>query len=122
MKKKALKLPNWIIKNIKYGKEDEELSSIVVNTVIFYLLGIVCFFVVSPFGKNYRSIEIICAIGIGILLAMLCFWIISQVALLDSLRKEAIISYRNAKTDKEIHSAHLKLKKLCVPISMIKGD
>ena len=122
MRKRSLKLPNWMIKSIEYGREDEELSFFVVNAVAFYLLGLVCFFVFNPLGKGFLAIKIICTAGIAILLALICLWIIAQVTLLTVLRKEAVISYKNSKTDKNRDNARLKLNELNVPISVISQD
>jgi len=113
---KSLRLPNWIIKSIQHGKEDDDLSSILVNIGVFYLLGLVAFFVYSPFGSEYVTTEIICAIGIFLLLVMLGYWLTGQVTLLDSLRKEALVVYKNSKTEEEIAEANSRLKKLWVPI------
>jgi hypothetical protein len=115
-KTKNLKLPNWVIKNIEYSKEDEELSFIVVNSGAFYMLGLVMFFVYNPFGKEYLATEIICAIGIGILVTMVCLWLVPQITLLDSLRKEAVISYKNSRTKEEKEKAVSRLELLYVPI------
>jgi hypothetical protein len=47
---------------------------------------------------------------------MFGYWLTGQVTLLDSLRKEALVVYKNSKTEEEINQAHLRLKKLWVPI------
>jgi hypothetical protein len=112
----SLRLPNWLIKSIQHGKENDDLGSILVNIGVFYLLGLVAFFVYSPFGSEYIALQIICAVGILLLLAVFCFWLTGQVTLLDSLRKEALVVYKNSKTEEEINQAHLRLKKLWVPI------
>lgn len=112
---KSLRLPNWIIKSIQHGKENDELSSILVNIGVFYLLGLVAFFVYNPFGSEYLTTEIICAIGVLLMLILFGYWITAQIALLDSLRKEALVVYKNSKTEDEIAKADLRLKKLWVP-------
>jgi len=113
---KSLKLPNWLIKSIQHGKEDDDLGSILVNIGVFYLLGVVALCVYSPFGSEYLAIEIICAVGILLLLIMFGYWLTGQVTLLDSLRKEALVLYSNSKTEEEVTQAHLRLEKLWVPI------
>ena len=120
MGKTNLMLPNWMIKKFEYGKEGEDLCSIIVTCIAFYPLGLLCFFVFDPLGEGHLGIKIICAIIIGLLLIRFCYWIDSQISLLITLRKDAIDSYKNSKTDQEIHDAHLRLKKLHVPISVIR--
>ena len=116
MRKKSLRLPRWIIKHIQHGKENEDLGSILVNLGVFYLMGLVAFFVYNPFGSEYLTTEILCAIAILMLLARLGYWLTEQVALLDSMRKEAIICRRNSKTEKEIEESDERLEMLYVPI------
>ena len=113
---KSLRLPNWLIRSFHYGKENEKLSSILVDIGVSYLLGLVVFFVYSPFGSEYIALQIICAVGVLLLLAVFCFWLTGQVTLLDSLRKEALVLYKNSRTDEEIAQAHLRLEKLKIPI------
>jgi len=113
---KSLRLPNWIIKSIQFGKENDDLGSIIVNLGVFYLMGLVAFFVYSPFGNEYLTMEIICAIGVFFLIAMFGYWLIGQVTLLDTLRKEAIILYKNSKTQKQKQEAISRLEVLYVPI------
>ena len=112
----SLRLPNWLIKSIQYGKENEGLSSILVNIGVFYFMGLVIFFAYSPFENEYLSLEIICAIGIFLFLALFCYWLIGQVTFLDSLREEALVAYKNSKTEDEITQANSRLKKLWTPI------
>lgn len=113
---KSLMLPTWIIKSIQHGKEDDDLGSILVNIGVFYLLGLVAFFMYSPFGDEYLFLQIICAIGVLLLLVAFGFWLTAQVTLLDSMRKEALVVYKNSKTEEEIAEANSRLKKLWVPI------
>ena len=121
--KTTLKLPDSMVKEIEYGKEEENVYFIVVTIGAFYLLGLVSYFCAfKPFGKDYLVIELICAFVIAIILFILCYWLISQGKILASLRKTAIISYKSAKTDQEIHDAHLKLNELHVPISVVKQN
>ena len=110
----SLRLPNWLIKSIQHGKENEDLCSIIVDIGVFYLLALVAFFVYNPFGSEHIALQIICAIGILLLLAVFCLWLTGQIALLDSLRKEALVVYKNSKTEEEIAQAHLRLEKLWV--------
>ena len=113
---KSLRLPNWIIKSIQFGKENDDLGSIIVNLGVFYLIGLVAFFVYSPFGTEYLAMQIICAIGVFFLLGMFGYWLIGQVTLLDTLRKEAIVLYENSKTPKQKQEAISRLEVLYVPI------
>jgi hypothetical protein len=113
---KSLRLPNWIIKSIQFGKENDDLGSIIVNLGVFYLIGLVAFFVYSPFGTEYLAMQIICAIGVFFLLGMFGYWLIGQVTLLDTLRKEAIVLYENSKTPKQEQEAISRLEVLYVPI------
>ena len=113
---KSLRLPNWIIKYIQHGEENEELNSLLLDIGIFYLLGFVVLSMYDPFGSDSLALEIICEIAICPFLILLGYWLVVQVALLDSLRKEALILYKNSKTRKEAKDAHSRLKKLWVPI------
>ena len=112
----SLRLPNWLIKSIQHGKENDDLGSILVNIGVFYLLGLVAFFVYSPFGSEYIALQIICAVGILLLLAVFCFWLTGQVTLLDSLRKEALVANKNSKTLVQKQEAVSRLKKLKIPV------
>lgn len=113
---KSLRLPNWIIKYIQHDEENEELNSLLLDIGVFYLLGIVVLCVYNPFGSEYLAIEIICAVGILLLLIMFGYWLTGQVTLLDSLRKEALVLYNNSKTEDDVAQAHSRLKKLWVPV------
>jgi hypothetical protein len=113
---KSLKLPNWLIKSIQHGKENEKLSSIFVDIGIFYLLGLVIFFACSSFGSEYLAIEIICTVGVLLLLVMFGCWLTGQVTLLDSLREEALVLYGNSKTLVQKREAVSRLEKLKVPV------
>ena len=113
---KSLRLPNWIIRSIQHGNEDCDLSSMLVNIGVFYLMGVVAFFFYAPFGSEHLFLQIICVIAVLLLLIVFGYWLTGQIALLDSLRKEALVLYKNSKTEKEIMDANLRLKELYVSV------
>ena len=117
----GLKLPRWLVKRIHHGNENDDLGSILVNIVVFYFLSVVAFFVYIHFGREYLPVEIICVIGIFLLLIMFGYWLTVQVVLLETLRKEALVFYENSKTDGEFkEEACSRLKYLYVPIPISK--
>jgi len=111
-----LKLPRWIIKKIKHGKEDEDFSAVVVGIIFIYAVSAIAYFVYAPFGREYLVLELIIAITILASIGISGVWLVSQVAYLDSLRKEALISFEYSKTTEEREDATLRLETLCVPI------
>jgi len=111
-----LKLPRWIIKKIKHGKEDEDFSAMAVGTIFIYAVSAIAYFVYAPFGREYLVLELIIAITILASIGISGVWLVSQVAYLDSLRKEALISFEYSKTTEEREDATLRLETLCVPI------
>ena len=111
-----LKLPRWIIKKIKHGKEDEDFSAVVVGIISIYAVSAVAYFVYAPFGREYLVLELLIAITILAFIGISGVWLVSQVAYLDSLRKEALISFEHSKTIEEKKEAILRLETLCVPI------
>ena len=68
---KSLRLPNWLIKSIQHGKENDDLGSILVNIGVFYLLMLVAYLVYSPFGSEYLALQIICAVAVLLILVVL---------------------------------------------------
>ena len=110
---KRMKLPNWIIRTIHAGKEDEELSSIIVNCGVFYIIGVVCYFMFNPFSGKHLWVEITICIAVIIVLIAFIFWLTRQVAFLYLLRKEAFIMLKNAKTEKEFKDAMQNMQDLC---------
>ena len=111
-----LKLPRWIIKKIKHGEEDEDFSAMAVGTIFIYAVSAIAYFVYAPFGREYLNIEVIVAVAVLASIGISGVWLVSQVAYLDSLRKEALISFEYSKTTEEREDATLKLETLCVPI------
>ncbi len=123
MRKNSLRLPRWIIKSLQHGKENEDLSSIVVGALALYSVCAIAYFACAPFGRGHLALEVVAALGILAFILLFGFWLIAQVALLDSLRKEALISFENlkkekeiSKKEKEISDVKERLKKLCVPV------
>lgn len=112
----SLKLPLWIIKNIQSGKENEDLTSLLVGIIALYTVVAIVYFAYAPFGREHLFLEVIAAIAILALIVMIGFWLIAQVAHLDSLRKEALVSFQNSKTEKEKEDATARLEALYVPI------
>lgn len=111
-----LKLPRWIIRDIKYGKEDEDFSAVVVGIISIYVVSAIAYFVYAPFGREYLVLELIIAITILAFIGISGVWLVSQVAYLVSLRKEALIRFEYSKTEKEREDATSRLEILCVPI------
>jgi hypothetical protein len=111
-----LKLPRWIIKKIKHGKEDEDFSAMAVGTIFIYAVSAIAYFAYAPFGREYLNLEVIVAITILALMGIFGFWFVAQVSYLDSLRNEALISFEHSKTKEEREDATLRLETLCVPI------
>jgi len=111
-----LKLPRWIIKNIQSGKENEDLTSLVVGIIALYAVVAIVYFAYAPFGREHLFLEVIAAIAILALIVLVIFWLIPQVAHLDSLRKEALVSFQNSKTEEEKKEATTRLEMLYVPI------
>lgn len=93
MRKNSLKLPRWIIKNLQHGKENEDLSSIVVGALALYSVCAIAYFAYAPFGRGHLALEVVAALGILAFILLFGFWLIAQVALLDSLRKEALLGF-----------------------------
>jgi hypothetical protein len=113
MKRKNCRLPQWAIKWIGHGKEDQKLCVVLVVALISYLVGSIAFLLWSSIGFVLNALFVI---GAFVLLASMCVWLISQVVMLDSLRKEAIVMHEYAKTDEETIKASDRLKRLYVPI------
>jgi hypothetical protein len=113
---KSLRLPRWIIKRIQPGKENEDLTSLVVGIIALYAVGAIAYFAYAPFGREHLYLEVIAAIAILVLIVRIGLWLIAQVAHLDSLRREAVIIYKNSKTEKEEKEATTRLEELYVPI------
>ena len=116
MRKNSLRLPRWIIKSLQHGKENEDLSSIVVGALALYSVCAIAYFACAPFGRGHLALEVVAALGILAFILLLGFWLIAQVALLDSLRKEALLGFKNSKTEKEVSDAKKRLQKLYVPV------
>ncbi len=112
----SLKLPRWIIKKIKHGKEDEDFSALVVGLIFIYAVSAIAYFVYAPFGREYLNLEVIVAIAVLAFIAISGVWFVAQVTYLDSLRKEALISFEHSKTEKEKEEATSRLDMLYVPI------
>lgn len=112
----SLKLPRWIIKSIQPGKENEDLSSLVVGIIALYAVCAIAYFAYAPFGRERLFLEVIVAIAILAMIVMIGFWLIAQVAHLDSLRKEALVSLENSKTEEEKKEAITRLETLYVPL------
>jgi len=118
---KSLRLPRWIIKRIQPGKENEDLTSLVVGIIALYAVGAIAYFAYVPFGREHLYLEVIAAIAILVLIVRIGLWLIAQVAHLDSLRKEALVSFQNSKTEKEKEDATARLEALYVPIPKEKS-
>ena len=112
---KNLKLPNWIIKNIQYGKEGD-LTSLVIGIIAISAVCAIAYFVHAPFGREHLFMEVIAAIVILALIGLVGFWLLDQVAPLESIRREALISFKKSKTEEEEKDAIDMLKRLYVPI------
>ena len=97
---KNLKLPNWIIKNIQYGKEGD-LTSLVIGIIAISAVCAIAYFVHAPFGREHLFMEVIAAIVILALIGLVGFWLLDQVAPLESIRREALISFKKSKTKEE---------------------
>ena len=115
-KNENLKLPRWIIKKIKHGEEDEDFSAMAVGTIFIYLVSAIAYFVYAPFGREYLALEISIAIAVLAFIAISGVWFVDQVTYLDSLRKDALISFEHPKTEEEKKEAASRLKMLYVPI------
>ena len=111
-----LKLPRWIIKKIKHGKEDEDFSAIMVGLIFIYVAVTIAYFVCAPFGREHLKLEVIVAIAVLAFIVISEIWLVSQIAYLDSLRKESLVSFKYSKTEEEKNEAALRLKMLYVPI------
>ena len=113
----SLRLPRWIIKSIQPGKENEDLTSLVVGIIALYAVVAIVYFAYAPFGREHLFLEVIAAIAIlALIVHCVIFWLIHQVAHLDSLRKEALVSFQNSKTEEEKKEATTRLETLYVPI------
>ncbi len=115
---KISKLPKWVIKEFQHESEDKDLSSAIVGLSVLYLMGICFLFISRPFGHGYLIAEIISAIILLVILIGFIFWLTAKVTLLSSLRKEALIRMKNAKTEAEIDAARMRLLKLSIPIPL----
>lgn len=111
-----LKLPRWIIKKIKHGEEDEDFSAMAVGTIFIYAVSAIAYFVYAPFGREYLNIEVIVAVAVLAIMGIFGLWFVAQVTYLDSLRREALISFEYSKTEEEKDEATSRLKMLYVPI------
>lgn len=77
---------------------------------------LVAYLVYSPFGSEYLALQIICAVAVLLILVVFAYWLIGQVTLLDTLRKETLVVYKNSKTLVQKQEAVSRLKKLKVPV------
>ena len=115
-KNENLKLPRWIIKKIKHGKEDEDFSALVVGLIFIYVVSTIAYFVYAPFGREHLNLEVVVAIAVFAFIVISGVWFVDQVTYLDSLRKDALISFEHPKTEEEKKEAASRLKMLYVPI------
>ena len=113
-KTKKLRLPQWIIRNIRYERAEEDLGSMIVDTLILSLMLIVGYFIWFPFGYRYILMQILVAFIFVALMGLMLFWLRTQVELLQSMRKEVLKSIKNAKTVEEYDSYLPKAKRLGV--------
>ena len=94
MKKNNLKLPNWVIKKIKNGKEGEA-GSISVAIVFYSLALVVGFLTYNPFGVSL-ILKIIFAVLIFAVSFIAAIWFYNQVMILEDLRKSE--KFKTSKT------------------------
>jgi len=110
-----LKLPRWITKNIPIGEEFNEFISTCVGFTFLFILGGVFYFYESPFGDEYRPLEIIATATIVFILSLACRWFFEEMGNLYTWRNEAIVSYHNAKNEEKVlQEAILRLYNLGV--------
>ena len=117
----SLRLPRWIIKSIQPGKENEDLTSLLVGIIALYAVVAIVYFAYAPFGREHLFLEVIVAIAILTLIVLVMIWLIPQVAHLDSLWREALVSFQNSKTEEEKDEATARLEALYVPIPKEKS-
>lgn len=101
MKTREKVLPNWIVKNIKFGQENENVSSIVVGVLALYIVGVIGLFVSKPFGGEDLWAEVGIAICVLAVIVALGFILVARVALLEKKRVNAVKAYKKAKSEVE---------------------
>lgn len=107
-------VPNWIIKAFNSKNEDDDLSFWVASVIAFYFVGIVWSLKFIPFEILYIIIEIICIAITSALFVWLYHWVSDKVEILKTLRKEALLKYRDSETKKEKEDSLSELKRLRV--------
>nr|MBR6100347.1 hypothetical protein [bacterium] len=111
MKTRKKIFPNWITKNIQYGRENENVSSIVVGAVALYIVGVIGLFVSKPFGGENLWMESCVAICVLALIIAIGFIFIARVALLEKERIKAVKAYKKAgKKEQEAKSSEERTK------------
>jgi len=94
-------LPKWIIKSIKPGEEDQNVSSAVVAALAMYVVGVVFIFYWEPFGDGNRWKETCLAICILAIMIALGFLFVTHVDLLEKTRIKVINDYKKAEAQIE---------------------
>ena len=107
MRKKS-KLPKWVIKAFRSGKECEDLCFVLVNIGVFYVLGILYLLVYDPIESKF-IIKTAFLVAILIFLIIFDRWLIKKVTLLEILRKNAMTMYKNSKAEEDISKSKLEL-------------
>jgi len=97
MKTRKKSLPDWIARNIQYGRENENVSTVVVGVVALYIVGVIGLFVSKPFGGEDLWMEACVAICVLALIIGIGFLFVARVALLERDRVKAVKAYKKAK-------------------------
>ena len=111
MKTRKRILPDWIVKKIEFGQENESVNSAVVGITALYIVGVIGLLLTKPFGGKDLWMEIgvaICVLAI-IVAAIMIF--IAQVALLERTRIKAVEAYKRALVKEEKAKAEEKKAK-----------
>ena len=90
------KLPKWIMSRLPFGEEDETASSVIVPGFIFS-----CFGIVAAWKDFYDKIGFILGLIMFLsfvaIIIRIAVWLIVQVDVLKSLRKEMVLRYKLTK-------------------------
>jgi len=111
MKTREKILPKCIVKRIKPGDEDKEVSFSVVAATAMYVVFVVWLFFMKPFGEENLWIETCLAICVLAILIALGYIFVARASLLERKRLRAIKAYAKAKrNEKEAKTEEARIK------------
>ena len=110
--KKEIWLPNWMMKRIPMGKEQDEFSGIAVPSFLIVLIGIAT--VWYNFFQGDWLLWVMGTIMVLILSFIVYYQFAIQIASLEKIREKLNSDYFTAADLKEKEEIKKKLEELCV--------